>query len=232
MKRFWKTVSVVEDDGGWSVRLDTAPVRTPARRVLIVPRRRLADGIAAEWSAQDGEINPLQLPFTRTGATCLDRVAPEREAVAAIVAAYAETDLLCYRAERPAALAARQAQAWDPLLAWAARDLGATLEPVAGVMPHRQPEAALRALASRVAALDAWHLTALAELVTISGSLVLGLAVLEGACTAETAWQAARIDEQWNIDEWGEDEEAAALSARRARDFLHSGLMLRILDEA
>lgn len=232
VKRFWTAARVARAEDGWMVLLDQHPVRTPARRQVAVPLRAMADEIAAEWDAQDGEVDPLSMPMTRAAATCLDRVAPEAAAVAKTIAAYGETDLLCYRADAPAALVARQQAQWDPMLDWAATTLGAQLNSGPGVMHIAQPPSAIEALSREVRKLDPWALTALAELTTLSGSLVLALAVRHGALTDDEAWELSRLDEQWNIEQWGEDHEAAQLTARRAAEFAHAARLLGLLSIA
>lgn len=229
MKRFWKEARVEQVEGGWLVRLDERPVRTPARRLCVVPLAGMADGIAAEWNAQGERIDPLSMPLTRAASTSLDRVMPEVEGVCRTVAGYGGTDLLCYRASEPAALAGRQADGWDPVLQWAAEVLGARLVVGEGVMHVAQPPESVARLAAEVEALDPWELTALSELTTLSGSLVLALAVFHGRLTAEDAWSLSRIDELWNIEQWGEDEEAALQAERRRADFMAAAELLRLL---
>ena len=229
MKRFWKEARTERVEGGWMVRLDDRPVRTPARRLCVVPVAAMADGIAAEWNAQGERIDPLSMPLTRAASTCLDRVMPELDAVRRTVAGYGGTDLLCYRAPDPAELARRQARAWDPALGWAAEALGARLATCEGVMHVAQPPEAVERLAAEVRALDPWELTALSELTTLSGSLVLALAVCHGRLPADEAWRLSRIDEQWNIEQWGEDAEAARQVARRETDFMAAAELLRLL---
>lgn len=229
MKRFWKTARAERVEGGWLVRLDSRPVRTPARRLCVVPLAAMADGIAAEWNAQGDRIDPLSMPLTRAASTCIDRVMPELDAVRGNVAGYGGTDLICYRAPEPAELARRQARGWDPVLEWAAEALGARLVIGEGVMHVAQPPEAVARLAAEVEALDAWELTALSELTTLTGSLVLALAVCHGRLEAEQAWRLSRIDEDWNIEEWGEDAEAAAQAARRKAEFISAAELLRLL---
>ena len=231
MKRFWKETSFeLHPDGGWQVLLDGRPVRTPAKNAIAVPVQSMAEEIAAEWDAQTEEVDPRTMPMTRMAATCLDRVAPEMPAVAEMIAAYGETDLLCYRADTPAELISRQEIGWDPLLDWAAERFGARLNTGAGVMHIPQPPGAVRALSDCVQSETAWTLTALSELTTISGSLVLGLAVRWGWLGPEEGWALSRIDEQWNIDQWGEDEEAAELAARRRADFLLAARTIALIE--
>lgn len=231
MKRFWSNAEVAKTDDGWQVLLDGRPVRTPAKRACVVPVQAMADLIAVEWRTQEDIVDPLSMPLTRAASTCLDRVAPEMSAVGENIAGYGETDLLCYRATHPNALIDRQTVAWDPWLAWATEELDAPLKQGAGVMHIAQPEASLFNLAQAVKRCGPWTLTGLSELVTISGSLVLGLAVQQGAIAAQDAWPLSRIDEDWNIEKWGDDEDAAALAARRQADFLNAARVLSLLPE-
>lgn len=221
-KRFWKAVSVVAVEGGFAIHLDARAVKTPAKTPLVVPTRALADLIAAEWDAQGADIKPDTMPATRAANAALDKVAVQFDEVATLLAAYGETDLLCYRAEGPAELVAEQAAAWDPLLDWAADTFGARLAVGAGILPLPQDAAALAALRAPVAALDRFELAAFHDLVAISGSLVLALAVIRGRLTAEAAWDASRIDETWQVEQWGPDEEAAAAEAYRRAGFVQA----------
>jgi chaperone required for assembly of F1-ATPase len=209
--------------------LDDKPVRTPAKAQVVLPIKAMAREVASEWEAQEKVVSPLTMPMTRTAATCLDRVAPELDAMRATIAAYGETDLLCYRAEHPQALVDRQSYSWDPMLRWAGDALAARLKVATGVMHVAQDAEAISALTQAVCQHDAWALTSLADLTTISGSLVLALAVSQGHVTAARAWELSRIDEDWNIEQWGEDQEAAELAARKQADFLHAARVLEIL---
>ncbi|MDT8346123.1 MAG: ATP12 family protein [Thermohalobaculum sp.] len=229
MKRFWKAARAVEAPGGFSVHLDTRPLRTPAKAPMILPTRALAEAMVAEWDAQGAEVKPATMPVTRAANTTIDRVGAAQAQVAAAIAAYGESDLMCYRAPFPPELAAEQAAAWDPLLDWAATRLSARLSVGVGVMHVAQPAGALGALARAVAGHDAWELTALHDLVTISGSLVLGLAVSDGRLDAPEAWRLSRIDESWNIREWGADEEAAEIARLREADFGAAARLLGLL---
>ena len=221
-KRFWKDVSVTEAEGGFAVMLDTRRVQTPGKQPLVVPTEAMAQAIAAEWAAQDGEIKPLTMPVTRAANSAIERVRPQKPEVAAMLAAYGETDLTCHRAASPAELAARQAAGWDPVLDWAAENLGAPLVPTKGVLPVPQPQASLDALLAHVGALDEFRLTALHDLVTLSGSILLGLAVAHRNLAPETAWSLSRIDEDWQIEQWGADEEAAEAAALKRAQFLQA----------
>lgn len=228
-RKFWDEVTVAPEGEGFAVRLDGRGLRTPAEAPLVVPNAALAEAIAAEWRAIEAEIDPEKLPFTKAANTAIDRVRREREAVIDAIAAYGDADLLCYRAEEPAGLRARQAAAWQPWLDWAANELGAPLAPVEGVMHQRQPAASLAALRAEVACHDALGLTALYDLVTLSGSLVLGLAVARGALSGGDAWALSRIDEIWQSEQWGTDYEAEQAADIREAAFLRAEALLALL---
>ncbi|MGF1500941.1 MAG: ATP12 family chaperone protein [Paracoccaceae bacterium] len=229
MKRFWSETAVVPVATGFAVRLDDRPLMTPARAPLDVPTRALADGIAAEWQAQGDRVDPLSMPLTRAANAAIDRVRPGQAEIAARIAEFGRSDLVCYRAPEPARLVARQAAAWDPLLDWAAERYGARLRLGEGVMFVTQDDGALDRLRNAVEAFDAWGLTALHDLVALSGSLVIGLAVAEGRIDAAEGWRAGRIDEDWNAEAWGEDAEAAADAADRRTAFLSAERLLGLL---
>jgi chaperone required for assembly of F1-ATPase len=207
MKRFYKDTAVDAADGGWRVLLDGKPMRTPAKATLVTPTRALADAIAREWSAvpNTAEINVAHLPLTRLAATGLDRVASQRQRVIDDTAKYAGTDLLCYRASDPESLVRRQQQTWQPLLDWAAERYGARLVVVEGTSFVVQPAEALGALSKAVASHSDLALSALFNLTHIAGSLVIALAVAEGRITAAEAFDAAQLDELFQIERWGAD---------------------------
>ena len=229
MKRFWTSAAAVPEAEGWGVRLDERPLRTPARALLVVPTQPLAQAIAGEWSEASDNVDPRAMPLTGLANAAIDRVAPDPEAFARTLAHYGESDLLCYRSEAPAALAARQAAAWDPILAWARRRFDVNFTVTAGVIHRPQPPDTIVQLAQAVAARDPFELAALSPLVTISGSLVIALALAEEAIGLETAWAAATLDEAWQAEQWGEDSEATArLEARRA-EFEAAERFLRLL---
>lgn len=231
MKRFYRTAEAAEAGGGWTVALDGRPVRTPAKAPFVLPGRALAAAVAAEWAAQEAEVRPASMPLTRAAMTAIDGTARAQEAVAAEVARYGGADLLCYRAAAPAELRARQDAAWDPLLDWAAATHGARLSVGVGVVHAPQPPEALARLAAAARRFEPFGLTALHELVALSGSLVIGLAVAEGRLPPGEGWRASRIDEAWQIERWGEDDEAATAAARRARDFAAAARLLDLLRE-
>jgi chaperone required for assembly of F1-ATPase len=229
MKRFYKNAEVRAEAGSHAILLDGRGVKTPARAALAVPGAQLAEAIAAEWNAQGEELNPRSMPLTGLANAAIDRVAPDPQAFARGLAVYGESDLLCYRAEGPRALVERQAELWDPLLAWARGRFDVDFEIVTGIMHRPQPERTTGQLARAVAARGPFELAALSPLVTVSGSLVIALALAEDAVDFLSAWSAATLDEAWQLEQWGADTEAeAALAARRA-DFEAGYAMLRLL---
>ena len=229
MKRFWKTAAVVEAESGFAVELDGRRLRTPAREELVVPARALADAIAAEWTECGELVDPRAMPLTGLANAAIDRVAPDKGAFAANLARYADTDLICYRAEGPATLIDRQAESWDALIGWARRRYDVDFATCSGVMHVAQPEETVRKLGHAVASLDDFKLAGLSPLVTIGGSLIAALAVLEKMMPATEAWEAVSLDDRWQMEQWGVDAEAqAALDARR-RDFLAGARFLELL---
>lgn len=219
-RRFWSTASTVPAEGGFAVQLDTRPLRTPRKAPLVLPTAALAEAVAAEWQAQGERVDPASMPFTRMVNSAIDTVAAEFEVVARMVADYGGSDLLCYRAEGPEALATRQAVAWDPLLDWAATDLGVSLRTTTGVVHVAQPAESLALLQSLVHGLTAFRLAAFHDLVSLSGSLILALAVTGKRIGVEEAWRLSRIDEDWQVSQWGEDAEAADVARRKQAAFL------------
>jgi len=216
MKRFYKTVTVA---AGNRILLDGRPVKTPGRADLAPPTIGLAEAIADEWIAQGDEIDPRAMKLTGLANAAIDRIAPEREAFARGLAAYGESDLLCYRAENPAPLVALQAGRWDPILEWARARYDIDFEVASGVIHKRQPGPTVERLRHAVMARDAFALAGLSHLVTVSGSLLVALALAEGAIDLETAWAAATLDEEWQAGQWGADDEATKMLAGRRADF-------------
>jgi len=221
-KRSWTETRVEEVDGGFTVRLDGRAVKTPAKTLLVVPTRAVAGQIAAEWDAQQRKVDPRTMPWTRSANAALDKVGTQFAEVATLLAAYGDTDLLCYRADGPAELEVRQTEGWDPLLAWSATTLNAPLHATTGVMHVEQPAESLARLTARIAQMTAFQLTGFHDLVAISGSLVLALAVADQWLTAQEAWRLSRLDEHWQAEVWGRDEEAEVLEAARHEGFLHA----------
>jgi chaperone required for assembly of F1-ATPase len=230
MRRFWQEVGVEPAEGGWAIRLDGRPVRTPARAELVVPSESLAEAIAEEWRGAEGEIDPRAMPLTGLANAAIDRVAPQRLAFAGGLARYAEADLACYRAEWPPELVQRQGEAWDSLLAWARRRYDVDFCTTSGLIHVPQPQATIERLAHAVSALDAFRLAGLSPLVTIGGSLVAALAVIERAIAPDEAWGAVSIDDRWQLEQWGSDAEAETSLAYRRCDFAVAARFLELLE--
>jgi len=216
VKRFWKDVTITAERG---IALDGRPVRTPGRLALVLPTEALANAVAGEWRAVEGEIDPRSMPLTGLANTAIERVAPAPATFAASLAAWGESDMLCYRAETPEPLVERQAAAWDPLLDWARTRYDVHFVVTTGIMHQPQPPATLARLGEAVAARSPFELAPLAPIVTITGTLVGALALIEGAVDSATLWTAAHIDEDWQAELWGRDPLALAAYEERQRDF-------------
>ncbi|QFT45254.1 ATP12 chaperone protein [Roseivivax sp. THAF40] len=227
MKRFWTEARCEETEGGWRVLLDARPIRTPAKEPLIVPHAVFAEEIAAEWDAQEDTIDPGSMPVTRSANAAIDKVRHQHAEVAEMLAAYGDSDLLCYRADAPADLVARQAATWDPYLDWAATALGARLAPRTGIMHQPQDPAALARLRDEVHGIDAFGLAAFHDLVSLTGSLVLGFAATRDFDPG-ALWSASRLDEDYQAELWGEDEEAAEMAAVKRLAFMDAVRVWRL----
>jgi chaperone required for assembly of F1-ATPase len=217
-KRFYKEVGVAEVGGGFAVTLDGKPIKTPSGKTVVVPRRAIADAISAEWSAQNETIDPLTMPMTRFANSVVQSVVERAELVAADVAKYLGSDLLFYRAGHPEALVAKEAAHWDPIVFWAADALGAHFMLAEGINYVRQPDAAISAVRKAFPA-DPWSIAALHVVTTLTGSALLALALTHGVREPADIWAAAHVDEDFNIEQWGLDEEVAARRAARVVDF-------------
>lgn len=231
MKRFYKSAGVTETPDGFGIALDGKPVRTPAKLPLTIPTRALAEAIAEEWLAQGETVDPKRLPLTRLASIALDLVAPRRADVIAEVTKYAGTDLVCYRAEQPAELAARQHTAWQPLIDWATLRFDAPLTVTASILPVAQSPASLKALEAAVAAYDSHRLAALHLATAACGSLVVALALIEGRIDAEAAFASAELDESYEIERWGEDAEQAKRRAGLKEDIALVARFVSLLAE-
>ena len=229
MKRFWKVAEAIETGDGFAIALDGRQVKTPARSDLLVATKTLADAIASEWNGCGEDVDPRGMPFTGLANAAIDRIAPDRKGYAAGIAGYGETDLVCYRAEGPDTLVRRQAENWDALLDWARRRYDVDFVCQTGIMHVSQPDETVRKLSHAVAALNAFQLAGLSTLVTIGGSLVAGLAVLEEMMPAESAWEAVSLDDRWQLEQWGDDPEARAALDSRRRDFFAAARFLELL---
>lgn len=219
-KRFWKQATTVPRDGGFGVLLDDRAVNTPNKTPLVLPTLKMAEAIAVEWDAQAEKIDPLTMPVTRGANSAIDKVAPQHDEVAALLAAYGGTDLLCYRAAGPVELVTIQSLKWNPVLDWAATEFGIALNVCEGVMHVAQDPALLVAFHAEVASFDPFALAGVHDLIGISGSLILALSVTRGALSPDEAWLLSRIDEHWQAEKWGADDEASAHEALKKTAFL------------
>jgi chaperone required for assembly of F1-ATPase len=232
-KRFYERAHAGEaGPGGVPLLLDGRPVKTPGRRELAAPTRALADALAQEWNAQTDLIDPARMPLTRLANAVIDAVAAQTRAVADEVAKYLGSDLVCYRADAPDALVARQAQAWDPLLAFAREELGARFVAVEGVMFAAQPGEAVAAARAAIPdeadnVMDIWRLAAISSITTLTGSALLALALARGALDVEAAWAAAHVDEDWQMEQWGRDEIALERRAYRYAEMCAAAAVLK-----
>ncbi|MEK0085548.1 ATP12 family chaperone protein [Benzoatithermus flavus] len=229
MQRFYKDVAVGAEADGFTVLLDGKPVRTPARRLLLLPTRALAEAVAEEWRAQGETLAADAMRLTRLATTVVDLMPTRRGDAIEEVAGFADTDLLCYRASSPATLVERQEASWQPWLDWAERQYDARLQPASGIMPVEQSETALKALKAAVARLGDWRLVGLHAATTALGSLILGLALERGAIDGERAFETAYLDELFEIEEWGEDAEQTRRHERLRADVAAAERFLRLL---
>ncbi len=229
MKRFYKTAGTAPAEAGFHVTLDGKPVRTPAKGHLVVPNQDLAAAIAAEWQGQGEVIDPSGMGLMTLACTALDRVGPQRAMVVEELLRFAGTDLLCYRAPGPDKLVERQHRAWQSLLDWAAIEFDAPLRVTAGVMPVDQDDQALRALGRAVGLLDDFRLVVLHSVTSLTGSLVIGLALLHGRIDTAAAWHTSRIDAEFQIEQWGADAEAEQVAANARAALEVAGRLLALL---
>jgi chaperone required for assembly of F1-ATPase len=229
-KRFYASAGVGEAEDGFTITLDGKPIKTPSGRQVIAPARSIAEAIAAEWNAQGDTIDPLTMPLTRFANSVIEGVVDEVDAVADDVAKYLGSDLLFYRAGHPEALVAREAAHWDPILFWAAGALGAHFILAEGITHARQPASAVAAARAALPP-DAWSIAALHVMTTLTGSALLALALFHGVIDHDQAWAAAHVEEDWNIEKWGVDEEVAARRAARLVDFKAAANILKVLNK-
>jgi chaperone required for assembly of F1-ATPase len=219
LRRPYASVTVAGEEPRFSVLLDGRPIKTPLKVPLHLPTRRLAEGVAAEWEAQGQKIAPRSMLLTKLANTAIDRVAPHRDKIIAEIVHFASSDLVCYRAEEPPALIERQAKHWEPAVDWARSKLGAGFSVTKGVVHVAQPAECLEAVGRHLQVKDEWALTAIHNITTLLGSALLAMMVAEKAIDPDLAWQAGHVDEDWQIEQWGADEEASARRAARKREF-------------
>ena len=229
MKRFYKQAVAKDAEGGFCVVLDGKPIRTPGGVTVLIPHRALADALAAEWEAQGAVMKPALMEINQLVNSAIDRIAVNPAAMVEEITAYAGSDLLCYRAEAPAGLVARQQEAWDPLLDWAGAHFGVRFAVTTGIVPISQDPRALQRIKADISSDDPFQLSALRAVAGLGGSLILAMAVREGRLDAATAWRLAYIDEDWQREKWGEDSEAATARANACRAFTSAAHMLGLL---
>jgi chaperone required for assembly of F1-ATPase len=228
-KRFYERVETNDEAGGASLRLDGKPVRTPGKAALVLPTKALAEAVADEWRGQGERIDPATMPLTRLANSVIDGVKGREDAVKDDILSYGRSDLVCYRADGPEKLVVLQTKHWDPVVVWAKNELQAPMHLAEGVMHVAQDEASLDAITARLGAFDAWGLAALHVMTGLTGSALLALAVALGRLSPEEAWAAAHVDEDWQISQWGEDDEAKARRETRHRDFAAAARLLELL---
>jgi chaperone required for assembly of F1-ATPase len=228
MRRFWKETTAEAVGSSFAIRLDGKPLKTPMKAELLLPNAAMAEAVKAEWEAVDEKIDPATLPITGFANAAIDRVAADRQSFIDSIAAYGESDLLCYRAEEPAVLVDRQAAAWDQWLHWAQARYFVTFTIVAGIMHQPQPEATLAHLKEAVAHLDNWQLAAASRLVPISGSLIALLALTENHTAPQVIWPDLIVDELWQEEKWGADDFALKNRRDREADFMNAARFLAL----
>ena len=229
-KVFWSNVEIGQSETGYKVMLDGRYLKTPAKSTLQVPTKAMAEEIAAEWRSLKDKVDPGKLPLTKLANAAIDKVAVQSEPIIGMLAEYATTDLLCYRATSPIGLADRQEQIWQPLLDWFEDRHNVQLEVGSGVMPIRQPTQVLTSCAELLNRYTEFELAAIYHLITLTGSFVIGIATADKKITVSEAWLASRIDEDWQISEWGEDEDASLLAATREKAFERAAFVLDLLE--
>jgi len=221
-KRFWKNVHVASLEAGYFIKLDEKILKTPAKKQMLLPTETLAKKVASEWDQQVEEIDPTTMPFTKSANAALDKVFEQSEEVISLLGEYGETDLLYYRADSPPELQKRQKLGWDPIIKWAENTFEVQINCGTGIVYIPQNERLISETRKKINTLSIFELAAFYDMVSITGSLILGLAIINGRLSAEEAYQLSRIDEQWQLEQWGEDEEAQVASNLKKIAILHS----------
>ncbi len=221
-KRFWKKVDVVSLEKNFCIKLDEKILKTPAKKEMLLPTKALAKKIALEWDKQVGEINPNSMPFTKSANAALDKVIEQFEEVSSLVSDYGDTDLLYYRADSPAELKIRQQSSWDPIIDWAEKNFQVKINCGTGILYIPQDRELVYKLSKEISELSSFQLTGLYDIVSITGSLILGLATINGRLSAKEAFNLSRIDELWQIEQWGVDEEAQVVSDLKYDSIMHA----------
>ena len=229
-KRFWETVSTVCVDGAslYKVYLDKRLLNSPNKKPLILPTKEMADHVVFEWESQGDKVDPLTMPYTRSANSSIDKVAPQTDEIRKLVTDYGDSDLICYRADKPKELVRRQEKIWSNLVLWSASDLNAPLNIFEGVVYEPQPSQSILEFEKQVSNLNTFQLCALYDLVTISGSLVLSLAVIKNFLNLDNAWSACQVDEDWQQENWGIDEVESVRTLNRKTAFFHAASFYKV----
>jgi len=229
-KRFWETVSTVCVDGAslYKVYLDKRLLNTPNKKPLILPTKEMANHVVFEWESQGDKVDPLTMPYTRSANSSIDKVAPQTDEIRKLVTDYGDSDLICYRADKPKELVRRQEKIWSNLVLWSASDLNAPLNIFEGVVYEPQPSQSILEFEKQVSNLNTFQLCALYDLVTISGSLVLSLAVIKNFLNLDNAWSACQVDEDWQQENWGIDEVESVRTLNRKTAFFHAASFYKV----
>jgi len=229
-KRFWETVSTVCVDGAslYKVYLDKRLLNTPNKKPLILPTKEMANHVVFEWESQGDKVDPLTMPYTRSANSSIDKVAPQTDEIRKLVTDYGDSDLICYRADKPKELVRRQEKIWSNLVLWSASDLNAPLNIFEGVVYAPQPSQSILEFEKQVSNLNTFQLCALYDLVTISGSLVLSLAVIKNFLNLDNAWSACQVDEDWQQENWGIDEVESVRTLNRKIAFFHAASFYKV----
>jgi len=221
-KRFWENVHVVSSEDGYFIKLDDKILKTPAKKQMMLPTEALAKRVAAEWDEQVEEIDPTKMLFTKSANAALDKVSEQFTEVSSLLGEYGDTDLLYYRADSPPELHKRQKTGWDPIIKWAENSFNVQINCGTGIIYIPQNERLFSEIKLKINNLSIFELTAFYDMVSITGSLILGLTIINGRLSAEEAYQLSRIDEVWQLEQWGEDEEAQAAAKQKNVAILHS----------
>lgn len=229
-KRFWETVSTVCVDGAslYKVYLDKRLLNTPNKKPLILPTKEMANHVVFEWESQGDKVDPLTMPYTRSANSSIDKVAPQIDEIRKLVTDYGDSDLICYRADKPKELVRRQEKIWSNLVLWSASNLSAPLNIFEGVVYAPQPSQSILEFEKQVSNLNTFQLCALYDLVTISGSLVLSLAVIKNFLSLDNAWSACQVDEDWQQENWGIDEVESVRTLNRKTAFFHAASFYKV----
>ncbi|WP_321390003.1 ATP12 family chaperone protein [Emcibacter sp.] len=229
MKRFYKNVDLGEQDGGYVILLDGRAVKTPERRLVMAPNQDLADSLAQEWRDQGEDVLPRTMPMNKYLCTAIDRVATQRESLIEELVGYGGSDQICYRAEHPADLVSRQQEVWDPIVKWMGKEMGIFLKTTSGIIHVEQERAEMDKLRRLLAVLNEFEIAALHNMTTLTGSVSIGMALLHDRIDLDRAWAASQLDEEYQIEQWGQDKEAEERRANMREELGHAARFLSLV---